>query len=299
MQPFFALTYTRAVERVVGTALGGLVAAGGRAAVHHAAGDRAGDVPAGGGGARGARGQFRAVHAGADAAGRAAGGDRRAGHREWRIALARAALTIVGGLVAVAASFLLWPSREPERLVCERAGRDRRARPLRRGANWPGCSARDRRRAVETARRDAGVASNSLEASINRALIEQRGGGRDRLEAVLVIDAALRRCAGRLSAMQLDPGVRAGACRRRRCGHGETGSAARCARSPTGRTDVAGATRRQCRRDRAPARTADRTDGRRDGATDGVTPGRGRPPHMTHGRRSRSRAIAYRPSADP
>jgi len=61
---------------------------------------------------------------------------------------------------------------------------------------------------VEPARRGAGVASNALEASINRALIEQGSGGRDMLEAVLVIDAALRRCAGRLSAMQLDPGPR-------------------------------------------------------------------------------------------
>jgi hypothetical protein len=51
------------------------------------------------------------------------------------------------------------------------------------------------------------VASNTLEAAINRALIEQRGG-RDMLEAVLVIDSALRRCAGRLSAMHLDPGLR-------------------------------------------------------------------------------------------
>ena len=62
--------------------------------------------------------------------------------------------------------------------------------------------------AVEPARHAAGVASNALEASINRALIEQPGGGRDMLEAVLLIDAALRRCAGRLAAMQLDPGLR-------------------------------------------------------------------------------------------
>jgi hypothetical protein len=62
--------------------------------------------------------------------------------------------------------------------------------------------------AVEPARREAGVASNVLEASINRALIEQGGGGRDMLEAVLVIDAASRRCAGRLSAMRFDTGPR-------------------------------------------------------------------------------------------
>ena len=54
---------------------------GGRAGLHHAAGDRRGDVPAGGGGVRGARGEPRAVHGRADAADRAAGGDRRARHQ--------------------------------------------------------------------------------------------------------------------------------------------------------------------------------------------------------------------------
>jgi hypothetical protein len=62
---------------------------------------------------------------------------------------------------------------------------------------------------VDAARRGAGVASNSLEVSISRALTEPGMTGRDRLEAALVIDAALRRCAGRLSVMQLDPGLRA------------------------------------------------------------------------------------------
>ena len=38
---------------------------------------------------------------------------------EWQIAVARAALTTIGGLIAVAANFLLWPSREPD-LVARR-----------------------------------------------------------------------------------------------------------------------------------------------------------------------------------
>lgn len=33
---------------------------------------------------------------------------------EWVIAAARAGLTTIGGLVAVGANFLLWPSREPD-----------------------------------------------------------------------------------------------------------------------------------------------------------------------------------------
>ncbi len=96
---------------------------------------------------------------------------------EWRIALARAATTIAAGWPSVAAGFVLWPSREPERLVAGAREAIGRAWPLRRGGvrrlldEVPPA-------AVEAARRDAGVASNALEASINRALIEH-GGDRD------------------------------------------------------------------------------------------------------------------------
>ena len=38
---------------------------------------------------------------------------------EWSIAVARAALTMIGGLIAVGANFLLWPSREPDLLAPE------------------------------------------------------------------------------------------------------------------------------------------------------------------------------------
>ncbi len=62
--------------------------------------------------------------------------------------------------------------------------------------------------AVERARRAAGLSSNNVEASVSRAMLEPGHAARDRLEAAMVIDAALRRFAGRLSAMQLDPGLR-------------------------------------------------------------------------------------------
>jgi hypothetical protein len=54
------------------------------------------------------------------------------------------------------------------------------------------------------------VASNNLEASLSRALLEPGRRGRDRLEAAMVVDAALRRVAGRISAMQIDPTLRGG-----------------------------------------------------------------------------------------
>ena len=71
---------------------------------------------------------------------------------------------------------------------------------------------------VDPARQAAGMASNNLEASLQRALLEPHGEGA-RIEAALTVDAALRRMAGRLSALQLDAHAQAhdraawGACR--------------------------------------------------------------------------------------
>ncbi len=207
MQPFFALTFARALERIVGTTLGGLVAAAVGLLCTTPLAIAAAMFPL-----AVAALAVRAVNFGLfmlaltpvvvllvetgepDTA-------------EWRIALARAALTMAGGLLAVAASFVLWPSKESGRLVASARqaiaahGRYAEAEMAEMLNEAPVA-------AVEPARREAGVASNALEASINRALIEQPGGGRDMLEAVLVIDAALRRFAGRLAAMQLDPGLR-------------------------------------------------------------------------------------------
>jgi hypothetical protein len=59
---------------------------------------------------------------------------------------------------------------------------------------------------VEAARRAAGVASNNLESTLQRALLEP-AGAQGQLAAALTIDAALRRMAGRLSAMHLDGGA--------------------------------------------------------------------------------------------
>jgi uncharacterized membrane protein YccC len=129
------------------------------------------------------------------------------GTSEWSIAWARFALTAAGGVIAVAAGFLLWPTWEPERL-----GQEARAAIGAHGAYAEAVLAaiahEEPTTTVEAARRGAGLASNSLEASISRALTEPASTGRDRLEAALVIDAALRRVAGRLSAIELDPGLR-------------------------------------------------------------------------------------------
>jgi uncharacterized membrane protein YccC len=129
------------------------------------------------------------------------------GTSEWMIAGMRALLTVVGGIVAVAGCFLLWPSWEPERLVHE--VRDAIAAQGRYAvAVLSHLLDEEPVAAIERARRAAGIASNSLEASISRALLEPATGPRVALPAAMVIDAALRRCAGRSTAIMLDATMR-------------------------------------------------------------------------------------------
>lgn len=209
MQPYFALTYTSALQRVVGTALGGLVAAVVGLVCASPLAIAAAMFPL-------AVIAFavRAVSLGFFMAALTplivllveTG---MPGTSEWSIAWARFALTALGGIVAIAAGFVLWPTWEPERL-----GAEARAAIGAHGgyaaAVLAAISGQATQAEVEAARRGAGVASNSLEASISRALTEPGASGRDRLEAALVVDAALRRVAGRLTAAQFDPASRSG-----------------------------------------------------------------------------------------
>ena len=60
---------------------------------------------------------------------------------------------------------------------------------------------------IEASRRAAGVSTNNLESSLSRAM-QEPGQDRARIEAGLVVDATLRRIAGRLAALRHDPGLR-------------------------------------------------------------------------------------------
>lgn len=204
MQPFFALTYARMVERVIGTALGGIVAAvlalvcttpwsialamGPLAAVALAV--------------RGVSlGLFMTVLTPlvvllVETA--APGAD------QWMIAVARASITAVGGALAVAASFLLWPNRQSDILVA--ATRTAiTAHAAYAGAELGRLSG-DSSAPAATAQagRSAGLASNALEAAISQALTEPARHDADQLAAVLAVDAALRRLAGRVAVAHLD-----------------------------------------------------------------------------------------------
>ncbi len=202
LQPYFALTWQRAVERVGGTVLGGLLAA----ALGFVCTDGLSTAIA-----------FVPLAVLAFAARRVSFGAfimlltpmvillielARPGTSDFAIAWLRVLYTSAGGLLAVAGCLALWPSWEPDRLAQERAAAIAAHARFAAAVLAPPPGA-----AADAARRDAGVASNNLEAAISRALIEPHSGraARDRLEATMVVDGMLRRLAGRLSAVQLDP----------------------------------------------------------------------------------------------
>lgn len=200
MQPYFALTWTRALERIGGTVLGGILASILGLVLHTPLAVALAIFPL----AMIAL-SVRAVNFGLFITlltpmvvmlievGQP-------GTSELHIALLRLGFTLAGGALAVLASAALWPSWEPDRLAQE----------MRTALTAHGAYAAtllDRAlggadgAAVERARAAAGVASNNLEASMQRVLLEPGGTP---LEPVMVIDAAMRRMAGRLAALQVE-----------------------------------------------------------------------------------------------
>ncbi|MDX5930977.1 FUSC family protein [Acidiphilium acidophilum] len=120
---------------------------------------------------------------------------------QWTIAVSRVGFTLAGGLLAVAANLVLWPSFEGNRLG---AARDAAIAAHRAYLGASFAALLDRVSPPEAARRQAGLASNNLEASISRALMEPHRGHDPLLRSALVTDAALRRTAGRLAILNLD-----------------------------------------------------------------------------------------------
>ncbi len=125
------------------------------------------------------------------------------GTSELAIALARALYTVIGGVLAVIGTLVLWPSFEPERLAQE-LSRAIVAHARYGDAVLSFLIGEASTGEVEAWRRAAGLASNNLEASLQRALNELVGRRQKRLEVAALVDAGLRRIAGRLAAMQQD-----------------------------------------------------------------------------------------------
>ena len=206
LQPFFALTWQKALERGAGTVLGGVAAAGIAIVVHTPLATAAVMVPL-------AIAAFavRAVSFGLfmtvltpmvvllSELGRPDAS-------EFAIAAARAGYTVAGGVLAVLGGALLWPSWEPIRVrqaLAAAIGAHAAYADLELAAlEAPGSVAQG---PLEAVRRAAGLASNTLETALNRALQEPRSRARLEAETALVVDAALRRLAGRLLALQHDP----------------------------------------------------------------------------------------------
>jgi uncharacterized membrane protein YccC len=125
------------------------------------------------------------------------------------IAIIRAVYTLIGGGLALLSVLLLWPSFEPRRLADELRAVLRAHAAYARAAFGRMLGEGDAAQAEE-ARRRAGIASNNLEAALARALHEpKRSEDARHLDIALVVDAALRRLAGRLAAIELSAGAEA------------------------------------------------------------------------------------------
>ncbi|MBV8911934.1 MAG: FUSC family protein [Acetobacteraceae bacterium] len=206
LQPFFALTWQRALERVAGTVLGGIVAALLLAAVHKPIGLAALMFPLAVIAFAVRRVSFGLFMCAMTPLVVVLSELGRPDTSEINIALARAGFTVAGGAIAVLGGLLLWPSWEPARVRSE----------LQKAIQTHGAYA-DAELAVllgeaaaetaDPARREAGVASNNLETSLSRALQEPTPSSRDGLQSAMLADAALRRIAGRLAALQYEPGL--------------------------------------------------------------------------------------------
>jgi uncharacterized membrane protein YccC len=128
------------------------------------------------------------------------------GTGEITIALYRAGYTLAGGAMAVVGGLLLWPSWEPPRVrgdLLTAIG----AHAAYADAELATLMGEAPTGSADTARRAAGLASNNLEATLSRALQEPGHASRRELQVAMVADAALRRTAGRLAALQHAPGL--------------------------------------------------------------------------------------------
>lgn len=124
------------------------------------------------------------------------------GASEIDIAAMRALYTVIGGVLALLCSLALWPGRQPQRALKEVqdaiAAHARMADAVLGELLGEGSAT-----ASDAARRQAGLASNTLESALSRGMLEPRLVPGRHLNAALTIDAALRRISGRLAVMRV------------------------------------------------------------------------------------------------
>jgi uncharacterized membrane protein YccC len=125
------------------------------------------------------------------------------------LASLRALDSLLGGALGLAASFLLWPSWEQPQLPRQAAAAVRAHRDYLLVVLGGKPDARDQD--IGAARRQAGLASNNAEASLQRVLGEGRLLSRADTGPALVVLACLRRMAGATVTLSLLPPLKAGA----------------------------------------------------------------------------------------
>lgn len=202
MQPHFSLTWQRMLERIGGTVLGGLIAALLGLALHTPLTVSLAMFPLAVGAFTLRKVSFGLFLAALTPMIILLVEASTPGASEFHIAFMRALYTVIGGVLALLCSLALWPGRQPQRALSEvRDAISLHARFIETvlGELLGEASARD----SDAARREAGIASNTLESALSRGMLEPRLVGSQHLNAALTIDAALRRISGRLSILRL------------------------------------------------------------------------------------------------
>ncbi|APH56200.1 Integral membrane protein [Granulibacter bethesdensis] len=122
---------------------------------------------------------------------------------DLHIAAMRALFTVLGGLTALVGNLLLWPSWEPGRLHTA-LRQSIKAHAHYANLTLSALIGEAPQDMAHQARRQAGLTSNNLEASLSRTMLEPRRSSiAAHIEPVILADAALRRIAGRLSVLHL------------------------------------------------------------------------------------------------
>jgi uncharacterized membrane protein YccC len=204
LQPYYATTWQRALERVAGSVLGGVVAAGLGIVLTSPIAVALAVFPL-----SAMASAFRMVNYGlftflltpqfvliAELA-QPGGGD-------LELAGLRALNSIAGGALALAAGALLWPTRERRLLPAHLAAALGAAGGYLGAVLSRACGASTPAVEIEACRRRAGVASSNAEGSLDRLLGEPGARSRDAEPAMAIVTGA-RRIAGAVTSLWVTP----------------------------------------------------------------------------------------------